>query len=195
MRGPDMTSPNLNLLLHGDLAPLPEQKPLRAGPLSLIFEAGDLRYITLGTRELVRRIYGAVRDRHWGTVPGRITDLELCIDNDHFRVSYTSEHCEADIDFVWRADIEGRPDGTITFEFAGEARSTFARNRIGLCVLHPMDECAGLTATVRRTNGTQVEARFPELVAIEQPVEGLSELRFGHLRRRARRAGPDRVRR
>ena len=96
-------------------------------------------------------------------------------DNDQFRVSYTSEHCEADVDFVWRADIEGQSDGTITFAFAGEARSTFARNRIGLCVLHPMDECAGLAATVRRTNGTQVEARFPELVAIEQPVEGLSD--------------------
>ena len=177
MRGPDMTSPNLNLLLHGDLAPLPEQKPLRAGPLSLIFEAGDLRYITLGTRELVRRIYGAVRDRHWGTVPGRLKDLVLSSDNDQFRVSYISEHCEADVDFVWRADIEGQPDGTITFAFAGEARSTFARNRIGLCVLHPMDECAGLAATVRRTNGTQVEGRFPELVAIEQPVDGLSDFR------------------
>ena len=175
MRGPDMTSPNLNLLLHGDLAPLPEQKPLRAGPLSLIFEAGDLRYITLGTRELVRRIYGAVRDRHWGTVPGRLKDLVLSSDNNQFRVSYTSEHCEADVDFIWRAEIEGQSNGTITFAFAGEARSTFARNRIGLCVLHPMDECAGLAATVRRTNGTQVEARFPELVAIEQPVEGLSD--------------------
>ena len=175
MRGPDMTSPNLNLLLHGDLAPLPEQKPLRAGPLSLIFEAGDLRYITLGTRELVRRIYGAVRDRHWGTVPGRLKDLVLSSDTDQFRVSYTSEHCESDVDFVWRADIEGQPDGTIMFEFAGEARSTFARNRIGLCVLHPMHECAGLAAAVRRTNGTQMEARFPELVAIEQPVEGLSD--------------------
>jgi D-apionolactonase len=174
MRGPDMTTPDLNRLLHGDDAALPEQKPLSAGPLTLIFEAGDLRYIALGRRELVRRIYGAVRDRHWGTVPGRLTDLVLWTGNDQFRVSYTSEHREGDVDFAWRADLEGRPDGTITFGFAGEARSTFARNRIGLCVLHPMHECAGLAATVRRSDGTQVEARFPELVASEQPVEELS---------------------
>ena len=40
-----------------------------------------------------------------------------------------------------------------------------------------MDECAGLAATVKRTNGTQVEGRFPELVAIEQPVDRLSDFR------------------
>lgn len=170
-----MITPDLNLLLHGDHAALPEQTPLRAGPLTLIFEAGDLRYITLGRRELVRRIHGAVRDRHWRTIPGRLTDVVLSSDDDRFRVSYTSHHREADVDFVWRPDIEGRPDGTITFGFAGEAQSTFARNRIGLCVLHPMHECAGLSASVRRSDGTQGEARFPELVAIEQPVEGFSE--------------------
>jgi hypothetical protein len=175
MRGPDMTTPDLNLLLHGDDAALPEQTPLSAGPLTLIFEAGDLRYIALGRRELVRRIYGAVRDRHWRTIPGRLTDVVLSNDDDRFRVSYTSEHRDAEVHFVWRADIEGRPDGTITFGFVGEAQSTFARNRIGLCVLHPMRECAGRSASVRRSDGTQVDARFPELVAIEQPVEGLSE--------------------
>jgi hypothetical protein len=171
-----MTASDLNLLLHGDVTALPEQKPLRAGPLTLVFEAGDIRYIRLGPRELVRRIYGAVRDRHWGTVPGRLTDVVLSSENDRFRVSYTSEHRVADVEFVWSADIEGRSDGTITFAFAGEARSTFVRNRVGLCVLHPMRECAGMAASVRRTEGTEIEASFPELVAIEQPVDGLSQL-------------------
>src|ERR1051325_7393980 len=35
--------------------------PLIAGPLSLRFDTGDLRYITLREREVVRRIYVAVR--------------------------------------------------------------------------------------------------------------------------------------
>ena len=47
-----------NRLLYGSDEPLPSQVPLRAGPLTMLFEAGDLRYISLGSRELVRRISG-----------------------------------------------------------------------------------------------------------------------------------------
>src|SRR5262249_27380540 len=35
----------------------PPTTPLRAGPLELLYEAGDLRYVRLGDREVVRRIY------------------------------------------------------------------------------------------------------------------------------------------
>lgn len=66
-----------NRLLYGSEAPLPERIPLRAGPLSLVFEAGDLRYLSLGSHEAIRRVYGAVRDRDWGTVPGLTTNLAL----------------------------------------------------------------------------------------------------------------------
>ena len=38
------------------------RRVLRAGPLSVIFDAGDLRYIKLGEREVIRRIYAAVRN-------------------------------------------------------------------------------------------------------------------------------------
>ena len=37
------------VLYYGKDEPLPEQTQLRAGPLSMIFEAGDLRYIRLGS--------------------------------------------------------------------------------------------------------------------------------------------------
>jgi len=42
-----------NILRYGAEAPLPEAIPLRAGPLSLIYENGDLRYICLGEREVI----------------------------------------------------------------------------------------------------------------------------------------------
>ena len=69
-----------------------------------------------------------------------------------------------------------RPDGTIAFTFAGEARSTFEKNRIGLCVLHPMHQYAGSSVTGRRTTGVQLDLRFPELVAVEQPIDGFTDL-------------------
>ncbi len=56
------------VLYYGKDEPLPEQVPLRAGPLTLSYEAGDLRYIKLGEHEILRRIYVAIRDRNWGTI-------------------------------------------------------------------------------------------------------------------------------
>jgi hypothetical protein len=49
----------------------------------------------------------------------------------------------------------------------GVARKSFLRNRIGWCVLHPM-ELAGVHATVETPDGT-VEGSFPDLISPHQP--------------------------
>lgn len=163
-------------LLTGSGQPPPEQQPLRAGPLSLVFDAGDLRYIRLGGREVIRRIYAAVRDRNWGTIPSVISDLETDIAQERFHIRYTSTHRQGEIHFVWRADLVGEPDGSIRFSFDGEARSTFLRNRIGLCVLHPIRECAGTKCRAHHMDGTERELTFPGTIAAEQPIRGLCNL-------------------
>jgi hypothetical protein len=43
------------VLCYGKEPPLPERTALRAGPLSLIYEEGDLRYIPLDGRDVLRR--------------------------------------------------------------------------------------------------------------------------------------------
>lgn len=172
-----MSAPPPSFLRHGSAGPLPERRPLRAGPLSLVLEAGDVRGVKLRGREVIRRIYGAVRDRDWGTVRGEISDFRLAATAAEFRAAYTSVHREGEIHFVWQAEITGRADGTIRFSFDGEARSAFRRNRIGLCVLHPLRECAGARVRTRHIDGTAAWRRFPELIAAEQPIAGFSGLR------------------
>lgn len=154
----------------------PERRRLRAGPLSVEFMQGDLRYVRWGDREVLRRIYAAVRDHDWGTVPGEITELAVEDSGDGFRIGYTSTHRRDDIHFVWRAGIVGTADGVIRFSFEGEARSTFLGNRIGLCVLHPIRECAGAVCRARYTNGTEKTLAFPTLIAPEQPVKWMHDL-------------------
>ena len=168
--------PNSQFLRHGSAQPLPERVAMRAGPLALVFEAGDLRYLTLGGREVIRRIYAAVRDRNWGTVPSVISNLELHIADQSFRITYTSTHRLNEIHFVWQAGITGEADGTIRFAFDGEAKSTFLRNRIGFCVLHPIRECAGAKCRAIHPGGAGRELRFPDVIAAEQPVTGLHDL-------------------
>jgi len=164
------------VLYHGKDEPLPEPVPLRAGPLSMIFEAGDLRYVKLDDREVIRRIYAAVRDRNWGTVLGRLENLKLDVREDSFQITYNSDHKEQAIHFVWHGEITGAADGTIRFTFDGEAKTTFLKNRIGFCVLHPLCECAGAPCRIESVDGSVKTAAFPKLVTAEQPVGELHDL-------------------
>lgn len=149
---------------------------LKAGPLKLLFHDGDVRSVRWGDREVLRRIYGAVRDEHWGTVPGAIHDLEFSTTEDTFRIGFKREHREGEIHFVWLAEISGDSNGTIRYSMEGEARAAFLTNRVGLCVLHPLRECAGQRCRTYGANGHPVERVFPHWIASEQPVEGFSPL-------------------
>lgn len=161
-----------NVIYYGREEPLPEKIALRAGPLSLIYENGDLRYIKMGEREILRRVYVAVRDRNWGTVPGQLSNLKMDVWEDSFGISYEMEHKQGDVNFFWVGSITGAADGTITFRMMGKARSTFARNRIGFCVLHPM-QLAGHACTVTHVDGSATDGTFPQYIAPHQPFKNI----------------------
>lgn len=152
------------LLYDGTADPLPECIPLRAGPLTLLYQAGDLRYIKLGEHEIIRRIYVAVRDQNWGTIPARLSGLQIAAEADHFTIRYEAVHQQDAIDFAWQGEIIGEADGTIRFAMRGQARSSFLRNRIGICVLHPMS-CAGAAVRIEHVDGSRETSHFPQRIA------------------------------
>ncbi|MCC7206848.1 MAG: hypothetical protein IT323_06055, partial [Anaerolineae bacterium] len=160
------------VLRYGQDAVLPEPLTLHAGPLTIQYEEGSLRNVRLGPHEVLHQVYAAVRDHNWGTVPGVLHDLHTDRQADSFRITYRSEHQRGDIHFVWQGTISGAPDGTLTFSMAGQALSTFKRNRIGFCVLHPM-ACAGQPCAIEQVNGERYDSRFPELIAPHQPFMNL----------------------
>lgn len=165
-----------NVLYYGDESALPERKSLQAGPLSLIYEVADLRYIRLGDREVLRRVYVAVRDRNWKTIIPILSNVTMDVSIDSFCITYDAESSEGDIKFVWTSVITGNADGTITYTMDGSARSTFLRNRIGLCVLHPIRECAGQPCIVEKIDGTVHNAVFPRHISPQQPIMDIKEI-------------------
>jgi D-apionolactonase len=88
-----------NALLHGTTEAPSEMRLLRAGPVTVLLDGVDLRYVRLGRTELVRRIYAAVRDRNWNTVPGAISGLEVDARDDSFDVRFHVRHTSNDLDF------------------------------------------------------------------------------------------------
>ncbi len=157
-----------NLLRYGSEDDLPEQIPLHAGPLSLIYTGGDLRYIRAGDGPILHRLYVAVRDHNWDTIPAELTELVIDDRGDSFRISFRARHKRGNIDFAWDGSISGDTDGTLRFELDGEVLSNFRRNRIGFCVLHPA-ALAGLACTVEQTDGTLTPGTFPEAIVPHQP--------------------------
>jgi len=158
---------------NGGLEPPPERIALRAGPLSMLFEpeSGFLRHVRLGGREVLRGIYGAVRDQNWCTVPPGISNLRLERDGGGFRMTFDVACREGPIDFGWRGTLSGTGEGTITYSMDGSARSSFLRNRIGLCVLHPgrPGECAGEACTVEKTGGALEHGALPLRITPDRP--------------------------
>ncbi len=160
---------SVHVLRRGSADPPPEGRPLRAGPLSLLYEPGGLRYISLGDREVIRRVYFAVRDRNWRTAPTVLSGLQLDAGEDSFHIAFNADSRLGDIRFAWAGAIAGEPDGTITFSADGRAESSFLSNRIGFCVLHPVAECAGRLCRIEHVDGTVTEGTFPHHVEPRQP--------------------------
>ncbi len=150
---------------------------LSAGPVSLVFEDGFLRYISLGTVELVRGVYSAVRDHNWDTIPGRIRDFRMERGEDSFLLKYVSEHRRDGIHFSWNAEITGAPDGTLSYSMDGTVLSTFRKNRIGFCLLHPMS-LAGLPCRVTHSDGSREDGVFPALISPHQPFLDMKRIEY-----------------
>jgi D-apionolactonase len=156
---------------YGRNSPPPEQVKFTAGSLELLYQAGDLRYIRWGGVELIRRIYVAVRDRNWNTIPGEMTDLEIEAGRDCFTISFDSRHQSGDLDFSWRAYIIGYDSGQISYSMDGTANSPFQFNRIGFCVLHPIDGIAG-HAYQAETPAGRLSGTLPVMIGPQRVENG-----------------------
>ncbi len=160
-----------------------EQKPmvpLRAGPFTAWFdvESGFLRYVRIGDHEVVRAIYGAVRDSEWRTVYPEMTNVVISPEKDSFRISFDAVSSRGRVDFSWKCVIEGSQQGVLHFDFNGVAGADFLKNRIGVCVLHPVVECAGKGCHVETVDGGVVEGSFPKLVSPNHVFLNIRTLRY-----------------
>ncbi|GAB2793979.1 hypothetical protein GCM10027275_43720 [Rhabdobacter roseus] len=162
----------------GTHEPLPESRTLRAGALSCLYEQGTLRYISAQGHELLRMIYAALRDEHWRTVPFTIHNEVIRQEEDAFLITYTARYALGTLRYEGTFRLEGTSEGTITVTMQGTAQSTFQRNRIGLCVLHPIQGCAGQPVLISTPEGERYEGTFPESISPHQPFQNIAGMRW-----------------
>lgn len=158
-----MAAQRREVLLTGRDTPPAEAIQVRAGDLDAAIADGDLRRVRRGGIELVQRIYVAVRDLDWNTLPGRLEDLDVAASGDSFAIRYTRRHRGGAVDYRWRAEIEGTADGVISFRMSGEALADFPYAKIGICVHHPVDGYAGQPFRAM-TPGGSVTGSLPDAI-------------------------------
>ncbi len=159
-------TPDRLRLLHGTDVPFADMRLLRAGPATVLLDGVDLRYLRIGGTELVRRVYAAVRDVDWDTVPGVVSGLEIEESDDSFRVEFDVRHARREVDFAWHGTITGAATGRVEYVFDGHAGAAFPFGRIGLCVHHPWRETAGARFTARTPDG-EIDGAFPDLIGAQ----------------------------
>ncbi|AYB34310.1 hypothetical protein [Chryseolinea soli] len=152
---------------------------LRAGQWQVGYENGFLRHLQLGSHEILRMVYFALRDENWTTLDKQIQNEVRDVGPDLFRIAYDCVNVKnGNTVFRWHAVLEGRRDGSITFEISGEALADQLKNRAGFCVLHPPDTTLGQPAEALHTNGDTTRSAFPVNVDPVNPFKDMKGLRW-----------------
>ena len=164
----------LGLLAVTSTGQAAEPIPLQAGPVTMVFDAENvfLRYIRVGSHEVLRGINAPIRNQNWATIAPEVSNLRVMNDGDNFKVTFDVVCQQADIDFRWKGTISGSDKGVIEFAFDGEAHSTFKRNRMGFCVLHG-PSAAGQPWLLETPDGKKSKGRFPKFISAHQPAKNL----------------------
>jgi outer membrane protein assembly factor BamB len=151
---------------------------LRAGPVRVKFQDGELRYLCVGNREIVRRIYFAVRDERYDTVMPVFSEAVVETSADSFIIRLAAV-CSNDVaGFSWTGTIAGTAEGRITFQVSGQADRDFRPPRIGLNVLYGAEALAGQAYELVDEGGKLAAGEFPRLVAAKPLSDRFRTLRF-----------------
>jgi hypothetical protein len=170
------TKPPLAIALCGTEQPDVVGRTLTAGPMTVEFDNGQLRYLKVNGVEVLRAIGFLIRDKNWGTATPAISNLRIDQRSDSFSVSF---HAEIQIEgqkLAYDAAIEGSKQGNLAFTGSAVPGTDFLTARTGFVVLHPLKGVAGFPVEIEHVDGKKVRSRFPDLVNPVQPVLDIRSL-------------------
>jgi hypothetical protein len=133
---------------------------LAAGDVCAELVGAELWHVSIGGREVIRRLFVAVREDDWSTSVARPVGLSVREDANAFRVTLDAVNDTRTGPFPWSATIVGGA-GSMRFELRGRAAPPLVVNRVGICVLHPEDSCRGRDYTITSPTGKVTNGRLP----------------------------------
>ena len=153
-----------------------DERFLNAGPVRIKFADGELRYLRVNGREVLRRVYFAVRDARWDTVPPNFEVAQVKSGAGEFTVELRARCVNEIADVAWNGRIEGRADGSIALAVEWEPEADFEYPRIGICVLYGAEALAGRDFKLVHADGKRVRNSFPRSISPYQFAKGFTSL-------------------
>lgn len=132
----------------------------------------DLCEISWHGADVATRIHAAVRDEHWGTVPGMVREVRVEPWGRGAEVHFEQDHSAAGAPLVLHGTYHLTPDHVVA-TLEGEWTGEFETNRTGWCIVHPLSHIGG-----------RVDTGLGEGPSVGRPVPEASQ---------PRRLGPDGV--
>jgi len=165
-----------SIVLCGTEQPDVVGRVLKAGPMQVEFDNGQLRYLKVRGTEVLRAIGFLVRDENWGTYIPKISALKIDERKDGFSISFHAVCSRRGQEIAYDAAIEARTDGSLEFTGTATPKTDFLTARTGFVVLHPLKGVAGQPVTAEHVDGKIVDSKFPPLVNPVQPFLDLRSL-------------------
>jgi len=157
----------------------PEPTKLVAGPLSVEFQDGALRYLRYAGHEVIRAISFLARDENWGTHALHLGDVQMQQADDRFEVRFSGACGPTGGELRVHASIVGRADGSLEFRAKAALDGDLLTNRTGFVVLHPLD-VSGKPVVVETVDGERRDTHFPERIDPLQPFRDIRALTTRH---------------
>jgi hypothetical protein len=170
------TAPSRPIALTGTEQPNVAGRLLRAGPISVELDNGQLRYLKVNGIEVLRAVGFLVRDENWGTYTPALTGLSVDERADGFSVKYHAVCRRAGQEIAFDAKIDGKVDGSLTFSATATPKTDFLTARTGFVVLHPLKGVVGNAVEVEHVDGKIEKSKFPERVNPIQPFLNIRAL-------------------
>ena len=149
-------------------------RKLIAGPLTLEYSEGSLWNISNGSEEVIRRIYLVFQDINWTSRPFAIKDEIWEVTDRSFSAKIKAQGSHDAKDLSVQLEITGSESGEITYGFSASTSVSFMRNRLGLCLLHPVASLAGRDCELTKADGAIEKSKFPDAISPDQPFLNLS---------------------
>jgi len=149
------------------------------GDLSASADGAEFRHVRWASAEVLTAVQVAVRDPNWRTILPQVTVAQETLSTSTYTCRWQAMHDDGEVKFEWEGRIRVQASTTgaeLCFEMNGTAQATFAANRIGICLLHPLT-LAGRRAELR-TAGSWHRTDIPDQISPDPVASGFDGLRY-----------------
>lgn len=144
------------------------------GPVTVTVDGIDLRDIRWAGVEAYRRIYPVFQDVNWTNRPFSVLDRRIEFTDERLTMTANGMGSFDASPLTWEvtASVTSR---SLDYRFVARTDEVFDRNRLGLCLLHPMS-VSGAACRVSHVDGTTTSGRFPVQISPHQPFVDITAI-------------------